>query len=177
MLIPAMPSPPKISTSNRFDALSQDGHTKTRSTTSPPSTRKHEVTTVITLHTHGRTCNDSDEGWKVVDSRQSSPPDCPTPNLLGHILELSRELPKGFIEDLPHQAYDHYFVISQVSGTGDVKVCMITSNRKAKQKKIRIKGSEAERPETEEELVIEGNCPLQLRSWLKVGEQCGICAS
>ncbi|KAG7039863.1 hypothetical protein JMJ77_0010145 [Colletotrichum scovillei] len=117
--------------------------------------------------------NGHNSEWVIVENK---PKNDLNPEYVGCILKPPEALPKGFIDGLPQRAYGHFFVICEVSGTGNIKICMITSNCKAKQKKMRIRGSEEERPESAEELVIEGTCPLQVRSWLKVEERYGISA-
>ncbi|KAK7440296.1 hypothetical protein Landi51_10658 [Colletotrichum acutatum] len=136
-----------------------------QSTTLSRSVSQGETTTVTNADVHEG--NNHKLGWVKVENK---PKNDVNPKHAGCILKPSEALPKGFIDGLPQQAYGHFFVVSEVSGTGDIKICV------AKQKKMRIKGSKEERPESAEELVIEGTCPLQVRSWLKVEERYGISA-
>ncbi|KAI3546823.1 hypothetical protein CSPX01_04065 [Colletotrichum filicis] len=160
-----------IPTSNRFGVLSKNEHRTTQPTTLSQSVSQHDTAMVTSTNVHEG--NDHNSEWVKVENKLKNDLN---PEYVGCILKPPEALPKGFIDGLPQRAYSHFFVISEVSGTGDLKICMITSNRKAKQKKMRIRGSEEERRESAEELVIEGTCPLQLRSWLKVEERYGISA-
>lgn len=67
--------------------------------------------------------NGHNSEWVIVENK---PKNDLNPEYVGCILKPPEALPKGFIDGLPQRAYGHFFVICEVSGTGNIKICMVS---------------------------------------------------